>query len=120
MKQATATIENTSDYVRGEIERKKAIHKKDVMDLIRDEHNAYYQKALDSSLAYDDLALHGEPDLEKVREAVHLTSVSSGIHRQLCAARSFDLPSNKRFPAPSTTTVLPANSGSIAGETCQD
>ena len=68
MKQATAAIENTSGYVRSEIERKKAIHNKDVTDLIRHEHNAYYQKALDSFLAYDDLALHGERDLERVCE----------------------------------------------------
>ena len=66
MKQATAAIENTSDYVRREIERKKEIHNKDVADLIQHEHSAYYQKVLDSSLAYDDLALHGERDLEKV------------------------------------------------------
>lgn len=67
MKEATAAVENTSEYVRSEIERRKAIHDKDVTDLIRQEHNAYYQKALDSSLAYDELALHGERDLEKVR-----------------------------------------------------
>ena len=68
MKEATAVVENTSDYVREEIARKKAIHNKDVADLIRHEHSAYYQKALDSSLAYDDLALHDERGLEKVRD----------------------------------------------------
>ena len=66
MKQATAVAENTSDYVKGEIARREAIHKKDVADFIRHEHSVYYQKALDSSLAYDDLALHDERDLEKV------------------------------------------------------
>jgi len=67
MKQATAAVEGTSDYVRGEIVRKKAIYNKDAADLIRHEHGAYYQKAFDSSLAFDDLALRGERDLEKVR-----------------------------------------------------
>jgi hypothetical protein len=66
MKEVTAAIENTSEYVRREIDRKKAMHDKDVTDLIKHEHSAYYQKVLDSSLAYDDLALHGERDLEKV------------------------------------------------------
>lgn len=66
MKEAIDAAENTSDYVRGEIKRKKTIHNKDMADLIRDEHHAYYQKALDSSLAYDDLALGGERDLEKL------------------------------------------------------
>lgn len=67
MKEATAAIENTSEYVRSEIERRKAIHDKDVAELVRQEHDGYYQKALDCSLAYDDLALHGERELEKVR-----------------------------------------------------
>lgn len=66
MKQATDAVEDTSDYVRGEIARKKAIHSKDVVDLIKDEYKGYYQKAIDSSLAYDELALHGEKELEKV------------------------------------------------------
>lgn len=66
MKQAIDAVENTSDYVRGEIARKKAIHNRDMADLIKDEHSAYDQKAIDSSLAYDDLALGGERDLEKL------------------------------------------------------
>lgn len=66
MKEAVDGVENTSDYVKGEIARKKAIHNKDMIELIKDEHNAYYQKVLDSSLAYDDLALGGERDLEKL------------------------------------------------------
>ena len=77
MKQATTAAEETSDYVEGEIARRRAIHNKDVADLIRDEHIAYYQKALDSCLVYDDLALHGERDLEKVRGPVRFVSVSS-------------------------------------------
>jgi hypothetical protein len=68
MKVAIDGVENTSEYVRGEIARKKAIHNKDMADLISDEHSAYYQKVLDSSLAYDDVALGGERELEKVRE----------------------------------------------------
>ncbi|KAF9648471.1 hypothetical protein BDM02DRAFT_3187128 [Thelephora ganbajun] len=77
MRQATAAADNTSDYLRGEIARKKAIHNKDVADLIRQEHSAYYQKALDSSLAYDDLALGGERDLEKLAAStVRGTSIS--------------------------------------------
>jgi hypothetical protein len=48
------------------------MHDKDVADLIRNGHNAYYKKVFDSSLAYDDLALHGEHDLEKVCGSVAL------------------------------------------------
>lgn len=92
MKQATATEEETSEYVRGEIGRRSAIHNKDVADLIRDERIAYYQKALDSSLAYDDLALHDERDLEKVRGPVYPTSHSSypySLPPQLSEGRVF-------------------------------
>jgi len=76
MKEATAAIENTSEYIKGEIARKRAIHNKDVADLIRHEHNLYYQKAVDASLAYDDLALHDESELKKLAAAtVRGTSV---------------------------------------------
>lgn len=116
MQEAIDAAENTSDYVKGEIARKKTIHNKDMADLIRDEHNAYYQKALDSSRAYDDLALRGERDLEKVREPfawilTHLIAVT--------LARGFDLPRNKYFPVTNTTTVLSTSNDSIAGETRQ-
>ena len=80
MKEAIDATENTSEYVKGEIARKKAIHNKDMAELIEDEHDAYYQKVLDSSYAYDDLALGGERDLEKVRESSHLASHPSN-HR---------------------------------------
>lgn len=116
MKEDTAAIENTSDYVRREIERKKAIHNTDVTDLIRHEHSAYYQKVLDSSLAYDDLALHGERDLEKVRGSFTLPLthlIGDG------AARSFDHPRNECFPAANVTAVLLTGHDSIAGETCE-
>lgn len=117
MKEDTAAIENTSDYVRREIERKKAIHNKDVADLIRHEHSAYYQKVLDSSLAYDDLALHGERDLEKVRGSIILPLTHHLIGDG--AARSFDLPRNECFPAADVTAVLSTGHDSIAGETCE-
>lgn len=117
MKQATAAVENTSDYVRGEIARKKAIHNKDVADLIRHEHNVYYQKVLDSSLAYDDLALHGEHDLERVGVRPpwfpsHLIPVAT--------ARGFNLSRNKYFSAASAAAVLPTSHGPIVGEAFQD
>ena len=117
MKQVIAATEITSDYVKGEIVRKRAIHDKDVADLIRHEHNAYYQKALDSSLAYDDLALHGERDLERVRGPFaslpsHLIVVTT--------ARGFNHPRNKCFPGARIAAFLPASCDSIAGETCQD
>lgn len=116
MKQATAAVENTSDYVRGEIARKRAIHNKDAADLIKREYNSYYQGVLDSSLAYDDLALHDEDDLKKVCGLFalfpsHLIPVGT--------ARSFNLPSNKRFPAANIAAVIPASRNSIAGETRQ-
>ena len=66
MKEAIEAVEDTSDYVRGEITRKKAIHNKDMADLIRDEHGTYYQKVTDYHHGYDELALGGEHDLEKV------------------------------------------------------
>jgi hypothetical protein len=69
MREAIDAVENTSEYVRGEIARKKAIYNKDLAEMIRDEHNAYYQKVHDASLAYDDLALGGERELEKVRDS---------------------------------------------------
>lgn len=116
MKEAIDAVENTSDYMRGEIARKKAIHNKDMADLIRDEHSAYYQKALDSSLAYDDLALGGERDLEKVRDSsalllLHLIAVA--------IARDFYASRNKYFPVADTTAVLSTCCNSIAGETGQ-
>lgn len=118
MKEATAAVENTSDYMRREIERRKAIHNKDMVDLIKHEHSAYYQKVLDSSLAYDDLALHGERDLEKVRglftpslRPSHL--IGDGV------ARGFNLPGNECFPAASVTAVLSAGHDSTAKETCK-
>lgn len=118
MKEAIDAVENTSDYMRGEIARKKAIHNKDMVDLIRDEHNAYYQKVLDSSLAFDDLALGGERDLEKVCEFLppalllpHPIAVT--IARDLNNSR------NKYLPIANTTAVLPTFRASIAGETCQ-
>lgn len=117
MKEATAAVENTSEYVRSEIERRKAIHDKDVADLIRQERDAYYQRALDSSLAYDDLALHGERDLEKVRGlpfAFMFPTLSVGG-----TARGLNHPGNKRFPAADATAVLSTRSDSIAGETCK-
>lgn len=77
MREAVDAIEDTSDYTREEIARKKAIHNKDVADLIRDEHNTYYEKVRDYSLAYDDLALGGERDLEKVRERFYVASAPS-------------------------------------------
>jgi len=117
MKQATAAIEGTSDYVRGEIARKKAIHNKDMADLIKHEHNVYYQKVFDSSLAYDDLALHDDHGLEKVRGPS--TSLPSYLIT-VAAARGFDRSRNKRFSAASVTTVLPASCGSVMGETSQD
>ena len=117
MKQATAATVITSDYVRGEIARKKGIHNKDAVELIRHEHGAYYQKALDSSLAYDDLALHDERDLEKVRG---LSTLLLSRLTAMAAARGFNLPRNKRFPGASIAAILPASSDSIAGETCQD
>jgi hypothetical protein len=116
MKEATDAIENTSDYVKGEIARKKAIHNKDVTDLIRDEHCAYYQKALDSSLAYEDLALGGERDLEKVCEPPAFllsTLIAVGV------ACGFDLPRNKCFSVTDTTAVLPTSRDSIAGKARQ-
>ena len=114
MKQATDAVENTSDYVRGEIARKKAIHTKDMADLISDEHSAYYQKVLDSALAYDDLALGGERDLEKVCESpilllAHLIAVT--------IARDFNISRNKHFPVANATAVLPTRSDPVAGET---
>ena len=117
MKQATAAVEQTSEYVKGEIARKKAIHTKDMTDLIKHEYNEYYQKALDSSLAYDDLALHDECDLERVRRPSisflsHLIAVATG--------RGSDLPRNKRFPAASIAAVLPTSRSPVAGETCQN
>jgi len=116
MKEATVAVENTSDYMRREIERRKAIHNKDMVDLIKHEHSAYYQKVLDSSLAYDDLALHGERDLEKVRglftlRLFHL--IGDGV------ARGFNLPRNECFPAASVTAVLSTGHDSIAKETCK-
>jgi len=115
MKQTTAAVENTSDYVKGEIERKKAIHLKDMADLIRHEDNTYHQKALDSSLAYDDLALHGERELERVRGPFTLFLFSALIGNG--AARGFNLPRNKHLPPPNITTVLPPSHDSIVGET---
>lgn len=80
MREAIDAVENTSDYVRGEIARRKAIHNRDMTDLIKDEHDAYYQKVIDSSLAYDELALGGDNGLEKVGEPSHLASLPSN-HR---------------------------------------
>jgi len=77
VKQATDGVKDTSDYVRGEIARKKAIYNRDVANLIRREHNLYHQKVLDSSLAYDDLALHDEHGLKKLAAStVRGTSIS--------------------------------------------
>ena len=117
MKQAVAAVEGTSDYVRGEIARKKAIHNKDMADLIKHEHSAYYQKVFDSSLAYDDLALHDDRALEKVRGPCALLLSYLII---VAAARGFNLSRNKRFSAASVTAGLPASCGSIMGETSQD
>ena len=110
MKQAIAAVDGTSDYVKGEIARKKAIYNKDAVDLIKHEHSAYYQKVFDSSLAYDDLALHGERDLEKVRGPPALL-----LSYLIPAARGFDLPGNKRSSAASIAAVIPASCGSIMG-----
>jgi len=117
MKQATAAVEGTSDYVRGEIARKKAIHNKDMADLIKHEHSAYYQKVLDSSLAYDDLALHDDHGLERVSgpSALLLSYLIT-----VAVARGFNLSRNKRFSATSVPAVLPAGRGSIMGETSED
>lgn len=116
MREAVDAVENTSDYVRGEIARKKAIHNKDMADLIKDEHSAYHQKVLDSALAYDDLALGGERDLEKVGEL----SASFLFHLITVAiARRFNLPRNKYLPDTNTTAVLSTSHDSIAGETCE-
>jgi len=117
MKKAIAAVDGTSDYVRGEIARKKAIHNKDVADLIKHEHGAYYQKVFDSSLAYDDLALHDDRGLEKVRGPS--TSFLSYLIT-VGAARGFNHSRNKRFSAAGVTTVLPARCGPIMGETGQD
>ena len=117
MKQATAAVEATSEYVRGEIARKKAVHNKDAAELIKQEHDAYYERAIDSSHAYDDLALHGERDLERVRSpsALHLSHLIAVV-----AARGLNHSRNKRFSATNTTAILPASCGSIMGETCKD
>ena len=114
MKAAVDAVENTSDYVKGEIARRKAIHNKDMADLIREEHAAYYQKVFDSSLAYDELALGGERDLEKVGEL----SASFLFHLIAVAiARRFDRSGNKYFPATNIAAVLSTSRDSIAGET---
>jgi len=116
MREAIDTVEDTSDYVREEIARKKAIHNKDMGELIRDEHSAYYQKVLDSSLAYDDLALGGERDLEKVCETSVLV-----LHHLIAVtiACDFNVSRNKYLPVANATTVLSTCCDSIAGETCQ-
>lgn len=116
MKEAVDGVENTSDYMRGEIARKKAIRDKDMADMIRDEYSAYYHKVIDCSLAYDELALGGERDLEKVRQSsillpLHLIAVT--------IARDFNGSRNKYFPVTNATAVLPTRRDSIAGETRQ-
>ena len=111
MKAAVDAVENTSDYVKGEIARRKAIHNKDMADLIREEHAAYYQKVLDSSLAYDELALGGERDVGELSASFlfHLIAVA--------IARRFDRSGNKYFPATNIAAVLSTSRDSIAGET---
>ena len=61
--------------------------------MIKHEDSAHRQKALDSS---DDLALHDERDLEKVRGSFTLFLLSYLIGD--CAARSIDLSWDKYFP----------------------
>ena len=111
MKAAVDAVENTSDYVKREIARRKAIHNKDMADLIREEHAAYYQKVLDSSLAYDELALGGERDVGELSASFlfHLIAVA--------IARRFDRSGNKYFPATNIAAVLSTSRDSIAGET---
>lgn len=115
MKEAIDAVEDTSEYVKGEIARKKAIYNKDVAELIGDEHDAYRQKVLDCALAYDDLALGGERDLEKVRQCSHSCFCPHLI--TVTIARYFNISRDKHFPGGNITAVLPARRDSIAGET---
>ena len=75
-----------------------------------------YQKALDSSLAYDDLALHSEHDLEKVHKcSPHLSHpIGDGT------ARDSNLLKNK-CPLAANATVVPStgHEGSMVRSGCR-